>query len=89
MKTLKHKDLIKFLQNFDDYNSVKIVEKERNVSDLTSIDTNDINKSVHLIGSFFNQPTGSAGNFNLYKLLQVYLKNEDKRIEINKILKNY
>ena len=86
-KNLTHKDLIDFLKKFEDFKYVNTYE-QISIKDMASIDTNDINKSVHLIGNFFNQPTGSAGNYDLYKLLQVYFKDEVKRTEINDIIKN-
>lgn len=84
--TRRHKALINFLKQFELYENSKIVEKERNSSDLVNVDTNDINKTVFLICDFLNQPTGSAADVNLYKLLQTYFTDVKKRNEINKLI---
>jgi hypothetical protein len=86
MANLTHKLLIDFLSNYEPYQNIKIVDRERNTSDLKDLDINEINKAVFLIGDFFNQPTGSSGDINLYKLLQVYFKDLKKRKLINNIL---
>jgi|GEM_PF-2870022 hypothetical protein len=82
----RHVQLIEFLKQFDLYNNAKIVYKERCTHDLKNVDVNDINMAVFLVCDFLNQPTGSSGDFNLYKLLQSYLKDKEKRQEINHIL---
>ena len=84
--TKRHRALIAFLLQFEQFKDSKIVEQERNTGDLINIDTNDINKSVFLICDFLNQPIGSSGDVNLYRLLQLYFRDIEKRKEINKII---
>ena len=84
--TRRHRALIKFLQNFELYKNTKITEIERSTEDLQYLDTYDINRSVNLICDFLNQPTGSAGNVQLYRLLQSYFTDLDKRKKINEII---
>jgi len=82
----RHKALIEFLRQFELYKNSKIVEDERSFGDLVSLDINDINKSVFLIGDFLNYPSGSTETVNLYKLLQTYLLDLKKRKKINDII---
>ena len=82
----RHRALITFLQQFDLYKNSKIIEDERFLGDLTSLDTNDINKTVFLIGDFLNYHSGSSDTLQLYKLLQTYFLNIDKRQIINEII---
>jgi hypothetical protein len=82
----RHRALIEFLHQFELYKNSKIVEDERSLGDLVSLDTNDINKSVFLIGDFLNYPSGSTETVNLYKLLQTYLLDLKKRRKINDII---
>lgn len=86
MKNLTHWELIEFLKNFKEYENSVTLEETRSTGDLINIDTNDINRCVFLIGSYLNQPTGSSGNVNLYRLLQVYFHDIEKREMINNII---
>ncbi|TSA34883.1 MAG: hypothetical protein D4R64_10905 [Porphyromonadaceae bacterium] len=82
----RHEALITFLRQFELYKNTKIVEKERNTADLKNVDTQDINRAVFLICDFLNQPTGSSGDVDLYKLLQTYFTDIKKRKSINMII---
>lgn len=82
----RHLALIAFLQQFELYKNSKIIEDERHFGDLVSLDINDINKSVFLIGDFLNYPSGSTESVNLFKLMQTYLLNIKKRKKINDII---
>lgn len=82
----RHQALITFLQQFELYKNSKIIEDERFLGDLTTLDVNDINKSVFLIGDFLNYPSGSSDTLNLYKLLQAYFLNIEKRKRINDVV---
>lgn len=86
MVKLTHKKLIEFLMNFESYQGIKPLDNERNTSELKEIDINEINKAVFLLGEFLNEPTGSSGDIDLYRLLQSYFRDLDKRKKINLIL---
>lgn len=82
----RHRALIEFLKQFELYKNSQILLDERTVGDLPSLDTNDINRSVFLIGDFLNYPSGSTGGVKLYKLLQTYFLDVEKREMINEII---
>jgi hypothetical protein len=86
MTKLTHRKLIEFLSNFEPYQGMKPIDIERDTSHLKEIDINEINKAVFLIGEFLNQPTGSSSDIDLYRLLQVYFRDLNKRRLINTIL---
>jgi hypothetical protein len=46
----------------------------------------DINPAVILFTDALNLPAGSFGDVELYKLLQVYLTDSEKRHQINQLL---
>jgi hypothetical protein len=54
--------------------------------DYENISINKINKAVGIILKELNMAHGSVGGFDLYKLLQIYFKDIDKREQINHIL---
>ena len=88
----RHEALIdsmnQFLQ-YQDKNGNKLLKKrdqELRSGDLETLSVNEINNGVFVLTDFFNLPSGSAGDIDLYKLLQSYLTNPQIRKEINKLL---
>lgn len=84
----RHRALIAFLQQFDLYKKSIVIEDERCLKDLINLNTNDINKTVFLIGDFLNYHSGSSETLQLYKLLQAYFLNIEKRHKINEIIED-
>ncbi|QYN51130.1 hypothetical protein [Apibacter sp. ESL0404] len=54
--------------------------------DFEFLDINDINNAVLIFTEVLNLNGGSLGKYDLYKLMQEYLTNIEKRNAINKIL---
>lgn len=55
-------------------------------NDFDKIPTNDLNKAVESMIKSLNLSGGSVGDFDLYRLIQVYFQDKDKRRKINSIL---
>jgi len=88
----RHEALIdamnKFLQ-FQDAQGNPILEKrdfQIGSEYLFDLSVSDINHGVVILTDFFNMPGGSIGGVDLYKLLQAYFLDADKRKEINRII---
>lgn len=47
------------------------------------MDTNNINRGVALLATFWHLTGGSIGDMNLYELLQSYMTDKDARKRIN------
>lgn len=58
----------------------------RNSGNWHKMDTNLINHGVSLLGAYWNLSGGSIGNLDLYELLQVYMRSDKARDEINKVV---
>jgi len=88
----RHEALIDTMNQFLQYQdsngnkSLKKRDHELGPEDLDDLSVNEINQGVFVLTDFFNLPSGSAGDINLYKLLQAYLTNDQTRKEINKLL---
>jgi hypothetical protein len=89
---IRHEKLIEFLskshqfQSVDGKSSVHKVKQERTGTDLEKISTNDINKAVMVFTDFLDIMSGSAGDINLYRLLQAYLSVPEYREKINAVV---
>jgi hypothetical protein len=62
------------------------MDKKRFYGDYDKISVDEINKAVGTILKELNMNGGSVGGFDLYRLLQVYFREVDKRDQINKFL---
>lgn len=82
----KHEQLIDFLNKTYDRDFHKF-KKQNSSKDFEFLDTNDINSAVIIFTEVLNLYGGSVGEYDLYKLMQEYLTNTEKRNAINKILK--
>ncbi|TWP30154.1 hypothetical protein ETU08_06245 [Apibacter muscae] len=81
----KHEQLIDFLNKTYSKDFRKF--KEQNFSkDFEFLDTNDINNAVVIFTEVLNLYGGSVGKYDLYKLMQEYLTNAEKRDAINTII---
>lgn len=56
------------------------------VKDLSHLTVNQINNAVKQLVNTLDITSGSTSDIQLYQLLQVYLKDIDKRSKINSIL---
>lgn len=89
---IRHEKLIEFLSQFRQFQTedgkptVHKVNQERTGADLEKISINDINKGVIVFTDFLNIMSGSAGNIDLYRLLQAYLSVPEYRDKINAIV---
>ncbi|MGA3012435.1 MAG: hypothetical protein ABSD71_00225 [Bacteroidales bacterium] len=92
-KQVRHEKLIEFLSQFSQYQStdgkplVDKVNKERKGTDLEKISINDINNAVVVFTDVLNIMSGSAGDVDLYKLLQAYLTVPEYRSKMNALAK--
>ncbi len=57
--------------------------------DLSSISTNEINKAVEGLCEQLGIKSGSAVDINLFRLLQAYIQDVEKRGEINAMLNSW
>jgi len=89
---VRHEKLIDFLSQFGQFHSkegksyLKKVKKERTGVEIEQISTNDINAAVVVLTDFLNIMSGSAGDINLYRLLQSYLSIPEYREKINAVV---
>lgn len=89
---IRHEELIDFLSKFSQYQDnegnslIEKVNDSRTTGKISQISTNDINKGVVVLTDFLNINSGSAGEFNLYRLLQAYLSIPEYRTKINSIV---
>ncbi|TWP24286.1 hypothetical protein ETU10_03310 [Apibacter muscae] len=83
----KHEQLIDFLNK--NYSNRKFKKfNEHNLSgDVDLLNIDDINNAVVIFTDVLNLYSGSVGKYDLYKLMQEYLTNVEKRDAINKIIK--
>lgn len=92
-KQIRHEKLIEFLVQFSQYQTgdgkptIYKVDKERAGADLEKISINDINKAVVVFTDALNIMSGSAGNVDLYELMQAYLTVPEYRIKMNALVK--
>jgi hypothetical protein len=63
------------------------VNKERTGTDLEKISINDINKAVVVFTDALNIMSSSAGNVDLYELMQPFLTVPEYRIKMNALVK--
>jgi hypothetical protein len=83
----KHSILIDLLKSHPATESLVIKKRETTgSSSWINMKTNDINSGVVLLSNFWNLSGGSVGGFDLYKLLQRYLKDKATRAKINEII---
>lgn len=83
---IRHEELVDYLNSKDKMSNFKKLKDQISSLDANKIDANDINNGVILFTDFLNLSGGSIGNIDLYKLLQVYLGDEEKRKKINEII---
>ena len=92
-KQLRHEKLIEFLSQFPQYTTEDgqpQLHKENEGQTGTKIEkisTSDINKAVVVFTDVLNIMSGSAGNIDLYELLQAYLRVPEYRGKINAMVK--
>ncbi len=91
MKTqeTRHEALIKFLSTFyigANGRKFALPKKSYNSTDVHEISEANIVNAVVLFTDVLNIGSGSAGNFNLYQLLQAYLLVPERRDEINAVV---
>lgn len=88
----RHEALIdtmnQFLQYQDENGNKSLKKRDHQLGsgDLKNLSVNEINHGVFVLTDFFNMPSGSSGDIDLYKLLQTYLRDSQTRKEINKLL---
>lgn len=89
---IRHKDLIKLLAKFEMYRkedgSPFFKYRRNRVSGYKpeNFEPHEIQRAAVLLVDIFHLTGGSVGGFNLYNLLTAYFLDEQKRIEINKII---
>jgi len=83
----EHEALIQFLKT-NNYNiALEVKEKQIPLSKVDScLSINEINQGVILFLDGLNLANGSVGGINIYRLLQTYLLDIEKRNHINEIL---
>ena len=90
---IRHEKLIEYLSHDphftteDGKSRLHKVDEERIGVSIESISTNDINKAVVVFKDVLNIMSGSAGDIDLYELLQAYLRVPEYRGKINAMVK--
>ncbi len=80
----RHKILIEQLKKHPATESLAIdIQKRTTSEDWKNMDTNNINRGVALLATFWHLTGGSIGDMNLYELLQSYMTDKDARKRIN------
>lgn len=84
-----HKKLVQTLNDIYGENRFSLRKKQLSIYDTKSNQniSHEIKAAVSLIVSTLNYSGGSIGEVDLYQLLHDYLTDENKRREINEILK--
>jgi len=91
-KQKRHNALIDLLKQFSQYQDsnkktvLKKRSKEIGSKDLVKLDCNEINNSVVVLTDFLNLSGGSIGDIDLYRLLQSYFLDLEKRKLFNEIV---
>ncbi len=89
---IRHEMLIDFLSKFSQYQSEDGKPMLRKIPDsltndkLHKIDANSINKAIIVFTDVLNIYSGSAGDVNLYRLMQAYIGVPECREKINKLV---
>lgn len=89
---IRHEKLIDFLSQFSQYQDEEgktICKKEEftlRSKDLQFLDINTINTATVVLSDYLNLGGGSLNDIDLYRLLQIYFKDLEKRKKINEIL---
>lgn len=89
---IRHEKLIEFLSHDPQFTTedgrptLQIVSEERTGTKIEKISTNNINKAVVVFTDVLNIMSGSAGNIDLYRLLQAYLQVPEYRSKINDVV---
>jgi hypothetical protein len=86
-----HFNLVKLLNNYAQFkNSIIYHDKTRSTERCNEFLTfNEINKAVIVLTDILNLSAGSSGHVDLYRLLQEYLLDPEKRKKINGIVKSF
>lgn len=84
----RHEAIVKLLNPTSQYrNELKIREEELSTSEIpTTLTIEEINKGVVVFCDALNLASGSAFTMDLYRCLQSYMLDLDKRKEMNKII---
>lgn len=89
----RHEKLIDFLSQFSQYqdedrkSTLKKIKKARTSGMVKDISIDEINKGFVVFTDVLNIDSGSAGNVNLYRLLQAYITIPEFRERINEVVK--
>lgn len=89
---VRHKELISLLAKFEMYRKedgspfFKYHKNPISGYKTENFESHEIQRAAVLLVDIFNLTGGSVGGFNLYNLLTTYFLDEQKRIEINKII---
>jgi hypothetical protein len=87
----RHEALVDFLSRFQQFqdghggSSLKKIPHPLSSDKVEYISVNDINQAVVAFTDVLNIASGSAGNYDLYKLLQAYLTVPESRGKFNTI----
>ena len=89
----KHEQLIDLMNSFGEYKDGSLKHKKRSKylksKDLNKLDINEINQGAIVLVHYFHLCGGSVGTIDMYKLLQTYFLDLEKREQINKIIKSF
>lgn len=88
----RHEKLVVFLSQFSQYStedgkpSLKIVPQSITFNKVHKISGSDINKGVVVFTDALNIYSGSAGNIDMYRLMNAYLTVPEYRDKINTVV---
>lgn len=83
---IKHEQLVHFVNAINSKSSFQFKVRKESITLHSISDTNEINSTIVCILNLMNVSSGSNGSFNLYRLLQGYLLDTEKRQLINDII---
>ena len=82
-----HEALIRAIQTSDFAKAFSVQKKTRSLYSSKDFSVSELDACVRFISVALNTTGGSVGDVNLYKLLQAYILNPEKRQQINEIIK--
>lgn len=84
---IKHEQLVKIVNVIEGKDMFKIKEETISITELKDI--SEINRGIKLMLDALNVRSGSNGEYDVYKLLSIYLTNTSARKEITAVMDNY
>jgi hypothetical protein len=89
-KAITHKKLVSiYNENSPERYQIKEVDFQSSSDIHKSYSVEEINKVAVMLSIALNLDGGSVGSIDLYQLLQAYILDKEKRVQINKIARGF